>query len=71
MSLNARDWMSNQMWLEQNAKYKNMILAKRNAKNKKKIKELNIEAVSEGVILPTPDRFPLVTVNVVFCSTYP
>ena len=47
MSLNARDWMFNQMWLEQNAKHKNMILVKRNAKNKKKIMELNIEAVPE------------------------
>ena len=48
MSLNARDWMSNQMWLEQNAKHKNMILVKKKkCKKQTKNKELNIEAVSE------------------------
>ena len=47
-----RAWMSNQMWLEQNSKHKNVFHVKRNKyKNKKngreEFKELNIEAASE------------------------
>ena len=41
----ARAWMSNKMWLEQNAKHKNMLHVKRKKYKKKKMVEKNLRSL--------------------------
>ena len=68
VSLNTRDWMFNQMWLEQNAKHKNMILVKRNAKNKKKLWSLILKQCQSANLKSFWNRFVISDLCKGFCK---